>query len=660
MYTVEFKGRKYVVSSFIHAEQVRCSKCLRLFSIIEPHTSDQRSACPHCSEPFSTRSRNVQFGPDEIVACELRESLSARRGQLHWLCDNDWLRNRLHIKEVQDRATHARKKLDLPVPQRLLDFGGRLTTSGSTTLGTLYDDHSVVALSAIKEAIQDAHDATTKGKLLLAFSAILKNCSKMYRFHEGGGGSPIGAYYVPSIRKELNPLFALREKLNAILASLQEISEWGAQSFIVSNQSAVRLDAPSNSVDYVFTDPPYADTMPFGDLNFLWDGWIFPESLCRAEEAIGESSWYPVMLGVFKEVHRVLKPGACCSVCYHDTSEGTWGDLLDLMAEAGFKSIIGKDVLYIETTQRAYQQTVADKVVKRDHVVNFVKPVRTMVALDLDNSSSEGSIREIANKVIIDFLGENAGVSKDRVYDEVVARMFQSGMMDTSIFEEVLREVAEEVKEARSPGGKGRAVRGEGSSRWYLKSTADLASDSPEVQREDAAAARLTKFTSYYLKEKPELEGVHYSDLFAHYLPVNDKPRRLLADWLPEYFIKTPSGTWRLPNKDESNQLVELREAGTLRRIKRFANALIEGVPVRAQDRPGSDVDLLNWLRQCRRAGLYEQGKTIYEKGGLNSANLNEEQEIEAEDDYRICARRGSIEEATPKRKDRKKRGKDE
>ena len=65
-------------------------------------------------------------------------------------------------------------------------------------------------------------------------------------------------------------------------------------------------------------------------------------------------------------------------------------------------------------------------------------------------------------------------------------------------------------------------------------------------------------------------------------------------------------------------QLAELREAGTLRRIKRFANALIDGVPVRDKDRPGSDVDLLDWLRQCRRAGLYEQGKAIYEKGGLN------------------------------------------
>jgi hypothetical protein len=76
---------------------------------------------------------------------------------------------------------------------------------------------------------------------------------------------------------------------------------------------------------------------------------------------------------------------------------------------------------------------------------------------------------------------------------------------------------------------------------------------------------------------------------------------------------------------------------------------------VQDKHRPGGDVDLLNWLRQCRRAGLYEQGKAIYEKGGLNLANLTDEQQIEAEDDYRICARRGGTEEAKPKRISRKK-----
>jgi len=137
-------------------------------------------------------------------------------------------------------------------------------------------------------------------------------------------------------------------------------------------------------------------------------------------------------------------------------------------------------------------------------------------------------------------------------------------------------------------------------------------------------------------------------------------PRRLLADWLPEYFIKTQCGTWRLPDKEETQQLAELREAGTLRRIKRFANALIDGVPVREKDRPGSDVDHLDWLRQCRRAGLYEQGRAIYEKGGLNLANLDDDQQIEAEDNYRSCVKHGAEEEAKPKRKSRKKQDDDE
>ena len=81
---------------------------------------------------------------------------------------------------------------------------------------------------------------------------------------------------------------------------------------------------------------------------------------------------------------------------------------------------------------------------------------------------------------------------------------------------------------------------------------------------------------------------------------------------------------------------------------------------MRDKDRPRSDVDLLDWLRQCRRAGLYDQGKAIYEKGGLNLAKLTDEQQIEAEDDYRICARRGSTEEAKPKRQRRKKNEDDE
>jgi hypothetical protein len=223
------------------------------------------------------------------------------------------------------------------------------------------------------------------------------------------------------------------------------------------------------------------------------------------------------------------------------------------------------------------------------------------------------------------------------------------------VAEEVQEPVKENLFDNKEPDLFGSHI----SSRWYLKESADEL-DTAEQEKEDAAAARLEKHMGSHLRKHPEVEGVHYSDLFEQFLRITDKPRRLLADWLPEYFFKTTNGTWRPPaNEQEREQKTALRQTGTLRRIKRFANALIDGVPVRDKDRPGSDLDLLDWLRQCRRAGLYEQGRAIYENGGLNLANLTDEQQIEAEDDYRICVRRGSEQEAKSKKRQGRKSSRD-
>ena len=45
------------------------------------------------------------------------------------------------------------------------------------------------------------------------------------------------------------------------------------------------------------------------------------------------------------------------------------------------------------------------------------------------------------------------------------------------------------------------------------------------------------------------------------------------------------------------------------------------------------------WIRHCKRAWLYEQGKLLYEKGGLNTDNLPEDVMINVEEDYQVCAR---------------------
>ena len=276
--------------------------------------------------------------------------------------------------------------------------------------------------------------------------------------------------------------------------------------------------------------------------------------------------------------------------------------------------------------------------------------------------ADDATFHNLGRQFINEYLTTHPGSPKDRIYDELVSRMVRRGEMEAHDFDALLRSVAEEVTE---PVKKNLFENADADlfgshivSRWYLKATVDQI-DSAEQDKENAAAERLETFMMKYLIKHPEAEGVHYSDLFEQIIviPVEKRPRRLFENWLPEYFYKTTEGTWRPPaDETERQQKTSVREAGTLRKMKRFANALLEGVPVRDQDRPDSARTLAEWIRQCRRAGLYEQGRVMYEKGGLDLDRLNEDEQIEVEDDYRICVKRGSEDDGPKKAKGNKKK----
>jgi DNA modification methylase len=532
------------------------------------------------------------------------------------------------------------------------------------TVAELFTKRNLWALAAIRYAIIQIEDHAIRDGLLFGFSGVALSSSRMYREQKRSIAN--GTYCIAQVSREMVVTNGFDYKLKSqLIPAFQELAEIEPRDVCISNESATDMSAiPSNSVDYIFTDPPYADKVQYGELNFIWEAWLGFDTMWHKEEIIvnevrGKSAadWAAMVRKAMAECFRVLKPGRWLSLCYHDTSEGTWALVQDVMAEVGFVVDKTDSTVSIDTTQKSFNQRTADKSTKRDLVLNFRKPKPR--EFTITRTADGRTFADLATQTVIDYLTNHPGATKDRIYDELVSRMVQSGKMEAHDFSALLRSLAEEVRqpikknlfENEDPDLFGSHV----DSRWYLKETADQV-DHAEQSKEDDAASRLGTFMAKYLKKNPEHEGVHYSDLFEQYLPIHDKPRRLLADWLPEYFVKTPGGTWRPTDKDEAAQLAKLREAGTLRRIKRFANAVIEGVPVRDKDRPGSDVDLLDWLRQCRRAGLYDQGKAIYEKGGMNSANLTDLQQIEAEDDYRICARRGSTEESKPKRKPRKKK----
>lgn len=673
-------GGKATTEYTVYSQVFQCPRCLKKFPLfncvkVDSHTAAGKpkkvNACPHCHEKGQTeviRSQSEKFGAVPVLVqyrclSGCKPALSERRH------DDQDKQKAAYFKQHDLGKIKALEAEPIPyeVPKGYSMTGfsryqrDALYYYEVEEVADLFTKRNLQALALIRDACLKLEEPA-RSIALFALTGVMLGMSRMNRYRPDvtyPTNVLSGMYYIPQVSQEEPVLHHYANKLDRLLKGYEVIGESVENPCVcISTQSSCGLGSiPANSIDYIFTDPPYSDQVQYGELNYVWEAWLGFDTNWHEEEIIvndvrnkPEAEWAAMMKQAMAECYRVLKPGRWLSLCYHDTSEGTWELVQDIMAEVGFLVDKTDSALFIDTGQKSYNQRTADKTTKRDLVLNFRKPkpgewlvTQVFIPANVDIPT----FQELARQIIRDVLTAHPGATKDRIYDALVSSMMRKGQMEAHDFDGLLKSVAEEVQQGGKQG------------RWYLKETADQL-DRAEQLKEDASAARLEKYMVQYLGQHPEHEGVHYSDLFEQFLPVTDKPRRLLADWLPEYFIKTPSGTWRPPDEAERSDLATLREAGTLRRIKRFANALIEGVPVREKDRPGSDRDLLDWLRQCRRAGLYDQGRALFEKGGLNLDNLSPEEQIEADDNYRICARRGSAEEAKPKRQRRTKQDDDE
>lgn len=642
-----------MTSYTLFSQVFRCERCLNevtLFDCVEleARTQDGKpktvNACPNCYrdghvEVISARSNEKLGMIPVLVSYECLEGCKPKRDERRHNDLDEKKRdyfNRFDLVKLQEVSREKSKTkywyptarmMNVSEDQQQWGLLWRPYHKGINFVSDFYTDRNLLALASLLEAISKTPNSEP---LQFAFTSILLKCSKMMAHNSDGiGRIQKGTLFVPSIIHDVNVWKFFTEAVSDMIAGYSNLAI-ASNKLLISTDNARDLKLPSESMDYIFTDPPYSWKVQFGESNFIWEAWMkFDTSWLQDEIIVNdfrgkeEDNWQQDMLRVMKECYRVLKPGRWLSVCYHDTSEGTWQLLQDLMTEAGFIPDMLTDAIYIDAAQKSIKQITAHQVAKRDLVINFRKPrPDEIVGVILTGDEDERTFTEKAQAILGDALHKHPGSTPDRLYDELVSRMVRRGEFERHNFDHLLRGIAEESN-----------------GRWYLLETADQIDDA-ESSKENAAAARLEAFMRKVVDPKQGITGAHYSDLFEQYLPVKDKPRRELRDWLVEYFYETGEGTWRLPNDNEEiESKKKLRQSGLLRRVKRFANALIEGVPPAQRDQPESVATAAEWLRQCRRAGLYDQGRAIWEKGGFNWNSLPEIQYIEVEEDYQRCVR---------------------
>ncbi|MCJ8283421.1 MAG: hypothetical protein MJK14_27460, partial [Rivularia sp. ALOHA_DT_140] len=90
-----------------------------------------------------------------------------------------------------------------------------------------------------------------------------------------GGGAVnagvTGTLYIPSFSVENCVTKTLGIRLSKLV---QVIKNLPANRSILETISSNNPSSRVNSVDYIFTDPPFGGNLMYSELNFIWESWL--------------------------------------------------------------------------------------------------------------------------------------------------------------------------------------------------------------------------------------------------------------------------------------------------------------------------------------------------------------------------------------------------
>lgn len=212
---------------------------------------------------------------------------------------------------------------------------------GITNVHYIYTKRNLYVLSCFYHWCKVIND-----KLLTVLISSVQGLSKQQRFRLFSGFPNMilsGTLYVGSLQREWNALNWIRGKMPSIQAAKKKCTKFNTDNFIISTQSLVNIsNIPSQTIDYIFTDPPFGDNLMYSELNYIWESWLKVKTNNKSEAIVNKSqnksflTYQSLMTECFKSYHNVLKPGRWITVEFHNSKNSIWNAIQAALNSSGF------------------------------------------------------------------------------------------------------------------------------------------------------------------------------------------------------------------------------------------------------------------------------------------------------------------------------------
>lgn len=259
-------------------------------------------------------------------------------------------------------------------------------------------------------------------------------------------GAQSGVLYISKLPVEKNIILGLERKSKPFYEAYK-LLERCTGNFFTKNKSSELLDEEDHTIDFVFTDPPFGDFIPYAEVNQINELWL-EKSTKREKEIIISASQnkgildYQTMLSkVFSEIKRVLKDSSYAAVVFHAAKAQIWSAFEESVADSGLNIELTN---ILDKKQASFKQVVSEASVQGDPLLLLSNKVQKVGGLENEEdiikriilSMSDGNIfdeRRAYSLYVNECLQKSIHVTYDAKDAYVLIRQLRKGVMDAAL-----------------------------------------------------------------------------------------------------------------------------------------------------------------------------------------------------------------------------------
>ncbi len=390
-------------------------------SISKQILSYYMTVCPQCQS-------------EQPLICSIWEAENKKPIELRIFCEkcDEYVHKKPDLIDIGKLEKIQAEKIPYWYPEVRLRYNGEgfLKREKAETLDDLFTKRNLICLSILFNEINKIKDKDIRELFCFGFTSMLHLASKMTPDRPSRPYSSFWAlqsFWMPPKNMESN-VWALfenaiagkqglvvgKEDSNSQIKQFREVKDFtelktkSDANFLVLNQSSLDLsNIESDSIDYVFTDPPYGGAVQYFELSTLWCAWLNQKGdFCldyNGEITINpqqhkDFDYYHKMLhSAFREIYRVLRPTKYMTVTFHNTDIKIYNSVIRACVIAGFD--IEKIVYQPPARPSAKQLLQPQGSAIGDYYIRFKKPLTTRKQVSEEEIDKENFSRIITESI---------------------------------------------------------------------------------------------------------------------------------------------------------------------------------------------------------------------------------------------------------------------